>query len=97
RVVQAQALDVERGEVDRLEERHHLAQRRGIRSREYPMLHEGAELERAVAADGGQEATAVRGQRAIDDSREVAGGLAPHVLEQPHGYECTVGPVPVTG
>src|SRR5262249_39951887 len=61
-------------------------------TREDPTLHERAELERAVAADGVQEATAVRSEGPVDDSREVAVVLAPNVLEHPDGHECIVGP-----
>jgi hypothetical protein len=68
--VEAQVLDVEHREVEGLEDRAHLRQRRRLTAREDVLLDPRVQPRRRDAADGVDEAAPVRRQDAIDERAE---------------------------
>ena len=79
--MQADVLDVEHGQLVRLEHVHHLAQGRRVGARENALVDPGVHQRRLIAADAVHEAAAFRRQRAAHQRAEILVVALADVLE----------------
>ena len=93
--MEPEVLDVDDGEVEGLEDRHHLPQARGVAAGEDPLLQPCVDRGGTVAADAVDEREAVRLERAGDDLAE--GRVVPDadVLQHAHRDERVAGALDV--
>src|SRR6185437_11462440 len=96
-IVQPQVLHIENGKVPRLEDLHHLLERRWVRGRKDAPLDPGVQPRRTVPSDRVDETAATRADRALRDTAERRVILDADVLEHSDGDEgvVTPGDVPV--
>ena len=90
RVVQAQVLDVEHRQAIRLEDLHHLAQRRRVGARKDALFDPRVHRLGLVAADAVDQPTPALGKAAVDEPSQTAIVVAPDVLEHAHRHEDVV-------
>ena len=89
--MEPEVLDVDDGEVERFEDRHHLTQARGIAPGEDPLLQPCVDRGGTIAPDAVDEREAVRLECACDDLSERLVVLDADMLQHAHRDERVAG------